>query len=46
MMRPWQLLFMSSLLTASLAVNAAATARADGLDGKFYQAIDGKVVTS
>lgn len=43
MMRPWQFLFMSSLLTASLAVNAAATARADGLDGKFYQAIDGKV---
>ena len=39
MMRPWQVLFLPSLLTASLAVNAGA----GGPDGKFYQAVDGKV---
>jgi mono/diheme cytochrome c family protein len=38
MLRQWQFLFLSSLLV----VQAGAAARADGLDGKFYRAADGK----
>jgi mono/diheme cytochrome c family protein len=43
MMRPWQHLFLSSVLAGSLAVNAGAIAQDDALDGKFYQSVDGKV---